>query len=421
MGASEMPRTLGCVLLLLYVEDQFCNRERPGAVDLRHLSTQHFAEKERNTQRTLSFQAQTTGDSIPNTTRAGRARAARCSLPTCPVGSWNRIRKAHRFLDPAGAPVAAALPVRAPRLLAAAAALRSPRLPCVPLPAICRSYTVNVGLRTAAVGTTRGMGVSVRPRVSTVRDGRARARGTAQAGQRTVCGAPGTPARSPCWTGGRSAGARGLRQQQPQQRGMREIKWDTRWPRQDWLAGWHTHLVGLAPPGQSRAHRPSLGAARPAERTWRGLSRLSSRGPRRDGGRRRRRKAEGGGGALTLVETACRIWLTSVSSSQFTLRDEPSGSARRTVKNAGSIAVAAEGPRLQLQPARRLIADDTLSRASHCPSPAGLPLQVARLPACFGRRAVVFFAPWRRAGSADPGAARAGLRVLRTGSLVACG
>ena len=156
MGASEMPRTLGCVLLLLYVEDQFCNRERPGAVDLRHLSTQHFAEKERNTQRTLSFQAQTTGDSIPNTTRAGRARAARCSLPTCPVGSWNRIRKAHRFLDPAGAPVAAALPVRAPRLLEAAAALRSPRLPCVPLPAICRSYTVNVGLRTAAVGTTRG-------------------------------------------------------------------------------------------------------------------------------------------------------------------------------------------------------------------------------------------------------------------------
>lgn len=194
----------------------------------------------------------------------------------------------------------------------------------------------------------------------------------AQAGQRTVCGAPGTPARSPCWTGGRSAGARGLRQQQPQQRGMREIKWDTRWPRQDWLAGWHTHLVGLAPPGQSRAHRPSLGAARPAERTGRGLSRLSSRGPRRDGGRRRRRKAEGGGGALTLVETACRIWLTSVSSSQFTLRDEPSGSARRTVKNAGSIAVAAEGPRLQLQPARRLIAVEHICRAESLPLAGGV-------------------------------------------------
>ena len=264
-------------------------------------------------------------------------------------------------------------------------------------------------------------GVSVRPRASTVRDGRARARGTAQAGQRTVCGAPGTPARSPCWTGGRSAGARGLRQQQPQQRGMREIKWDTRWPRQDWLAGWHTHLVGLAPPGQSRAHRPSLGAARPAERTWRGLSRLSSRGPRRDGGRRRRRKAEGGGGALTLVETACRIWLTSVSSSQFTLRDEPSGSARRTVKNAGSIAVAAEGPRLQLQPARRLIAVEHICRAESLPLAGGVaPSSGAASGLLRPPRGGLFCtvaAGWLRRS----GCGAAGLRVLRTGSLVACG
>jgi hypothetical protein len=103
-----------------------------------------------------------------------------------------------------------------------------------------------------------------------------------------------------------------------------------------------------------------------------------------------------------------------VSSSQFTLRDEPSGSARRTVKNAGSIAVAAEGPRLQLQPARRLIAVEHICRAESLPLAGGVApssgaasglLQVLRPPP-----RVVFL--HRRGGLAPP------IRVRR---VLACG
>lgn len=236
-ATTEAARTLGCPLLLLrvlpmHVGDDLHNGERPSAVDLGHLSRTFAAQDHR-----MHIQFH---------------REERCTLLTCPVGSWNRMRNAQRLLVcvSAVAPLAGVM-----RVLGAPVAFGPPRLSSEWLEPR-RSSTVKLGLqhnRQRQAASLWGCSLFLRQMT--------RAGVTARRTQAQLVRAAHRLQRSRHRLTYSMWARRSLARRAKSAARVALVSARLRRPHDRPAGRWESQYLVLGPPAQSHFHRPSLPAA----------------------------------------------------------------------------------------------------------------------------------------------------------------